>query len=222
MEHFDAILYINLEHRKDRNEHFLREIPKLCTDQTKIIRVDAISKPYGGLGCALSHIKAMELFLENTDWNAIIIMEDDFTFRNSDIEFNNNQLRTIIRENSEWDVISLAGSYPKLIDTNNASYKKVIEHATASGYAIHRPFLKTLYDNLVSGATILQNNIEGKNLSQILKDKAMYVSLIHPYCCDQYWKSLQASSKWFIHYPALGYQMESFSDIEKKVVNYKC
>ena len=42
MDHIDAILYINLEYRKDRNEHILNEIHKICTDDSKIHRIDAI------------------------------------------------------------------------------------------------------------------------------------------------------------------------------------
>jgi len=39
MYHIDAIIYINLEHRTDRNEHVLHEIHKLCTDDSKIHRI---------------------------------------------------------------------------------------------------------------------------------------------------------------------------------------
>ena len=42
MESIDVIFYINLSHRTDRKEHFLSEIKKLCTDETKIVRIDAV------------------------------------------------------------------------------------------------------------------------------------------------------------------------------------
>ena len=44
MNHIDAILYINLSYRVDRNEHILQELSKLCQDQSKIHRIDAIKK----------------------------------------------------------------------------------------------------------------------------------------------------------------------------------
>jgi len=78
MEYIDAILYINLEHRKDRNEHILNEIHKICTDNSKIHRIDAIKNDNGALGCGLSHIKALEYAVKN-EWKTVLILEDDFT-----------------------------------------------------------------------------------------------------------------------------------------------
>ena len=66
IDNIDAILYINLEHRPDRNDHCLNEIRKIDPLLTKTHRIDAIlNKINGALGCTLSHIKALQLFLDN-------------------------------------------------------------------------------------------------------------------------------------------------------------
>ena len=85
----DAILYINLAHRTDRNEHILHEIHKLCTDDSKIHRIDAIKRENGAFGCGLSHIKALEYALEH-EWKTVLIVEDDFTFKCDSNEIERN------------------------------------------------------------------------------------------------------------------------------------
>ena len=42
IDHIDAILYINLEHRPDRNEHCLNEIRKIDPLLTKTHRINAV------------------------------------------------------------------------------------------------------------------------------------------------------------------------------------
>ena len=42
------------------------------------------------------------------------------------------------------------------------------------------------------------------------------------YAIDMYWKKLQPQSNWFIFYPKIGFQYDSYSDIENHIVNYNC
>jgi hypothetical protein len=37
-----------------------------------------------------------------------------------------------------------------------------------------------------------------------------------------HWKRLQPQGKWFAYHKRIGYQYESYSDIEKYVANYRC
>ena len=50
---FDAILYINLQHRQDRKELILNEIQKIKNiDESQIYRIDAVLEPMcGHIGC---------------------------------------------------------------------------------------------------------------------------------------------------------------------------
>ena len=43
----------------------------------------------------------------------------------------------------------------------------------------------------------------------------------HEYSNDIYWKRLQPQSNWYILYPKLGFQRESYSDNEEHVTDYK-
>jgi hypothetical protein len=77
----DAILYINLEHRTDRNEHLLEQLDQHGWSHIPIERVDAIRDDPPLRGCTKSHIKALEYALSNPLWkSSVLILEDDFTF----------------------------------------------------------------------------------------------------------------------------------------------
>ena len=44
----------------------------------------------------------------------------------------------------------------------------------------------------------------------------------YPYCFDIYMKKLQPVSNWYCLNPKVGKQIESYSDIENRVVDYEC
>ena len=75
----DIIYYINLEERKDRNEHFINEMNKMNIPNYKINRIDAIRHENAALGCSMSHIKTLKEFIKSSH-NNCIIFEDDFVF----------------------------------------------------------------------------------------------------------------------------------------------
>lgn len=108
MEQVSVIFYINLESRTDRKEHFLNEIKKLCIDESKIIRIDAVKDSNGALGCTKSHIKALELFMENPLWDTCIIFEDDYTFYDTNITNNNERLKLFFSSFTDWGILLLA------------------------------------------------------------------------------------------------------------------
>jgi hypothetical protein len=79
---------------------------------------------------------------------------------------------------------------------------KCVNAQTSSGYMLHRKFASTLLENFKESSTQL---INGRPYET--------------YAIDQYWKRLQHLN-WYICNPKIGYQMESFSDIEKYLRNY--
>ena len=80
LNNFDAIAYINLKHRKDRKNHILKELKRLKVDKKKLHRVEARFTPFNGhLGCALSHIDALDFAIKK-NLNNILILEDDCFF----------------------------------------------------------------------------------------------------------------------------------------------
>ena len=77
----DHVLYINLDHRKDRLEYILNECKRVDILSEKMTRIEAIYTPgIGMLGCSLSHCKALELALSRPEWTWTLIIEDDAKF----------------------------------------------------------------------------------------------------------------------------------------------
>jgi glycosyl transferase family 25 len=207
MENIDAILYINLEHRTDRNEHILSEINKICIDSTKIHRIDAIRKELGALGCGLSHIKALEYALEHLEWKNILILEDDFTFKTNNKDEIINDIDTLLTysENINIGLLSSNLKHLKCDDTANVKIKKVEFSQTASAYIIKKEYIPILLNNFKEAVENMKN-----------------CGVKHENCIDQYWGKLQTSGNWYLIYPPIGYQYDSFSDIENKYVSYNC
>ena len=75
---------------------------------------------------------------------------------------------------------------------------------TTSGYVVHSCFYDALLDNFEKG------------LAQLKKAPHKHGQ----FALDMYWKRLQPSAQWFHAAPAIGTQRTSYSDIEKKLVNY--
>ena len=207
MSNIDAILYINLEHRADRKEHILHEINKLGKDVSHIHRIDAVKNSNGALGCSLSHIKALQYALEHPEWNTILIVEDDFTFRSND----SSEIMKSIDElcnHSTFDVCQLSyNPIGKFVDTTppHLHIKKIVQAQTSSGYLITKIYIPTLIQNLIESSNDMQA-------------RGRY----HNNCLDIYWGSLQVRDNWFCTFPAIGYQYNNYSDIEKCYTSYGC
>jgi glycosyl transferase family 25 len=208
IDNIDAILYVNLVHRGDRNSHIQKEIRKIDSNLKKTHRIDAVyKKDIGALGCALSHIKALQLFLENTSWNTCLILEDDFTFKSNDLNEINYSLNYTLQNSPNFDVILLSFGKNNFesIDTENEKIKKVISSQTTSGYIIKRTYVPILLNNLLESSSLIEK--EG---------------LKHEYWLDQYWKRLMPNGNWYTYKERIGYQYNNYSDIEKKICNYGC
>jgi GR25 family glycosyltransferase involved in LPS biosynthesis len=205
MDSIDVIFYINLEKRLDRKEHFLNEIIHLCKDPSKIIRIDAVYDKVGAIGATKSHIKTLETFMDNPLWKTCIIFEDDFTFYDSSIENNNNKLSTIFTEFPDWGIIYLSTNQLRQppTETSNKEILKVNYTQTASGYIIKKEYANDLCNNFKESKELLTNCWDPEN-----------------YALDTYWNKLSMNRYCFRD--NIGYQYSSFSDIEKRVVDYKC
>jgi GR25 family glycosyltransferase involved in LPS biosynthesis len=207
IDYIDAILYINLEHRTDRNEHCLNEIRKMDPLLAKTHRIDAVyNKINGALGCTQSHIKALQLFLDNP-WNTCIIFEDDFTFISNDIDNINNSLLYLFDNSDDFDMLLLGvGSTDfKTVPTKSSHINKVESSQTASGYILTKKYAKTLLSNFTTSSN---------NMIKLGWDSK--------WCHDQYWKHLMPSGKWYTLKDRIGYQYSNYSDIEHMVTDYKC
>ena len=80
---------------------------------------------------------------------------------------------------------------------------KVINAQTASGYLVQSHYYDALINVWENALVIMENNGTEKI-----------------YTCDQSWKVLQKKDNWVCFKNKLGIQKESYSDLEKKTVNY--
>jgi len=204
LEHIDAICYINLKHRVDRKEHILQEIKKIDPNLTKTHCITAEYTPHNGiLGCVLSHIKALQFFLDHPEWKNCMILEDDYTFSSDP----NTTLSYLLTTLPTYDVLLLSYGLCDYVSTETEykSITRVLSSQTASGYIIHRDYAPILFDNFTTSS---------KYIAEYGK--------IHEYCIDIYWKRLMPLGKWYTFSSRIGYQYESFSDINNCVENYGC
>ena len=205
MNHFDRVYYINLPHRKDRLEHIQAQLASMDVDPDKIVRVEGVyMKGFGPLGCSKSHILALEHFLASPPENrTCVIFEDDFQLNIPPSQVN-DILTSVFRDLEHFDVLMLSANvqreepcpFPFLFKTLNAQ--------TTSGYAVSRDFAPTLLENYREGAKRMEK--AGRKVEAL--------------CLDMYMKRLQPVSTWYHVKPRIGKQMQSFSDIENRVVNY--
>ena len=215
MEHIDAILYINLEHRTDRRDHLEAEFKRMEIPAEKIHRIDAIKNTNGALGCTMSHIKCLKLVEEHPEWQTVMIMEDDYTFRGKKTTDFTRPLNAFFQvyplgadaDAGTWDVFLPSYNHwnARIEDTADDRFKRVRYSQTTSSYVFQRRYLERLKTNFRESAT---------NLLRHGKQPA--------HCLDINWTKLQQEDKWFLIIPSLGYQYDNHSDIEGRVVRYGC
>jgi glycosyl transferase family 25 len=98
-------IYINLEHRKDRNESTLKELSKINIHNPE--RFNAVKTENGAIGCSLSHIKCLEIAIKN-NYQYIMICEDDIEILDPKV-FTEN-VNKFLNSNIDWDVVLIAGN----------------------------------------------------------------------------------------------------------------
>ena len=210
MNHIDAIYYINLEYRTDRNKEFLDCMNDLNVSPDKIQRINAIHEPnIGALGCTKSHILALEKFIKS-EANVCIIFEDDFVYKNK--ETFNSDISKIFDTGLIFDVVQLSYNhiympelYYQVKDTPFNFLKKVNKTICASSYIITKKFAPKLLENFKESCELLADFGFSNNKAYVL---------------DVYWHTLQEKSNWYIISPSIGYQRGSYSDVCKTYQNY--
>jgi len=210
MKLLEHILYINLEHRTDRKDNVLQQMDKLngiileknLGGILQPERFNAIQHSHGAVGCSQSHLECLKLARER-EYPQVCIMEDDIFFNESELFL--TQLGKFEEEfkREDWDVLLIGGNI--LRSTPFKPYcNRVVNAQVAVGYIVQQHYYDTLIDNFTTGFT---------RLSREPTKRASYA-------VDMYWKSLQSQHKWFVIKPLTIRQLPSYSDIEKRNVNY--
>ena len=190
--------YINLDHRKDRNESTIQELSKIGIHNPN--RFSAIKKDNGAIGCFMSHLEVLKS-ARNKRLPYVTIFEDDILFL--DPKETLDKLGLIINSDIEWDVILLGGNnYPPYQKINDDCIK-VNNCQCCTAYIVKQSYYDTLINHWQKG---LQKLIETNDIPN--------------YALDQYWKILQKKDNFILITPLKVVQRESYSDIERKNVNY--
>ena len=191
MDKIEKVIYINLAHRTDRRQQIEGELSVFPPE--KVIRFDAIKNENGLIGCVMSHIAVLEMAMHE-GWKNYLVVEDDMIWKNyhNGIEILNRLI------NSKYDVIMLGGYY---VNYNKQTYK-LISGQTTTSFIVNQSYYITLLNNFKEGLNKLQETNNSRE-----------------YALDQYWKRLQAKDDWYNI--ELCIQRPSYSDIEKKLVNYQ-
>lgn len=208
MIHIDAILYINLEHRTDRKEHICKELQKLCSDESKIHRIDAIKATPGALGCSKSHIKALEYALAHSEWETVLVVEDDFTFKSDnpvEIQATISQFLKDCGTDMDIGLLSYHHTWTTSTETSSPIVKRFTYSQTTSSYIVKKHYITTLLQNFTESMTDLERN-----------------GLRHENSLDIHWNQLMKKDVWYGIYPAIGYQCDGYSDIQNGPVSYRC
>ena len=203
MNKIDKILYINLDHRKDRIKQINGEFNKMNFPKDKIQRISAVREKYNGhIGCCKSHIKAMDEII-NKNYKYTIVFEDDFVFAADKKTLDKKINGFLNKYGDDWDIIQLASVYTNLKDTDTDYIKKVNSASTSSAYIINRHFAETLKKDLKSSLALMEKDMEEfiRKNNNVPKKK-----FETPYALDQHWYKLQKKSKWYIFKPYIGKQ----------------
>jgi glycosyl transferase, family 25 len=167
---------------------------------------------HGGIGCAKSHCEVLIEFILHHTQEYLVVMEDDFVFRKKKEEIE-DAVMYLEEKIPDWKVFLLSGSYmlkTPIFESHGFRFCQVLESQTASGYIIRRDFAISLLNCFLEA-------LEGLNK---YKNLSPYSIVYSRFAIDQRWKRLQNKGGWYGCDPMFGYQEESYSDIEKKSVNY--
>ena len=193
--------YINLEHRVDRRKN-IEELKDKHSFFCNIKRMNAISNKRGDVGCSLSHITCLnELLKENDDYYMLIeddlLILDDDNFKEFTKTFEN------IKNNDTWDLITLTPRGKTIKHNYIDGFNKIVDNQTTTGYIVKHRFIEELVKYYQTGVEGLMRNQD-----------------TNKYALDQCWKPLQEKSNFIYFNKIYAGQLEGYSDIEQKNINY--
>lgn len=193
------IIYINLEKRKDRNLNITYQLDKLDFKNTQRFNAFELNNP--ALGCSMSHLKCLEIAKTN-NYEYVFICEDDIDFTNPSLLISN--VNSFLNLNINWDVLIIGGNNMLPYVPVNDYCIQVMNCQTTTGYIVNKKYYDKLIQNYKEGIQLLIKNPENPN-----------------YRIDKYWLHLQNNDKWYMIIPPSVAQIQDYSDIEKKITNYR-
>ena len=208
-----TIKIINAGHRQDRKLECRTELSTIGIDgHDDIFFTAKFLKDFGARGCALSHAMAISQFLFEGDKPYLMLLEDDFHVRDKTTFF--ERVNVILQLTAAWDVYLLGHNHAIPIEPLTPwGSNRVINSQTTSGYIVGRLYAAKLIESFFRSSELLNRTVPmPPNIQKYAK---------HFYCCDILWKELQIHDRFLADLPALIQQRPSFSDIERRQVDYK-
>lgn len=202
LNQFDAILYINLNHRRDREKLLLADLKALGVDEEKIYRIEAVHDLLNGhRGCALSHKKALQISKDN-GWKNVLILEDDAFFTKSSESIQKTIEDFFNHFSKQWDVFFLAANVFEAKKTKISNFKKILSAQCAHAYAVNNCYYDVLIECFDKAYLEMKDDIDAS--------ESLFKAI------DQKWKDLQPRHRWYMG-DLLGQQRPSYSDIDHKI-----
>jgi GR25 family glycosyltransferase involved in LPS biosynthesis len=170
--------------------------------------VEAVPIDCGALGCALSHILAVQLCIASHA-KTCLIFEDDFLFTISPL-MASKLISRLFAEVMDWRIVLLSGNVKKAGPSGYNFLNITTDVQTASGYLIRSHYAPIVLHNFLWAAAHMrtaQSSCDGTR-----------------YAIDQHWKALQKNhthEPWYLFHPKVGRQRKGYSSIEKKNVDYQ-
>ncbi len=208
-----CIRVINLPHRRDRREQSVAELAAagICPGDN-VFFSGSYQPEFGELGASLSHANLIARYLSESAAPYLMVLEDDFAIVDKSAFL--SELTQAITVSAHWQVFLLSHNQaiPMAAIDPQAGYYRVINSQTASGYIVKRQFAVKLMAVFFESAVGLQT------IQHLRHDLA--VAAKHFYCLDILWKNLQTGYPFATKFPPILRQRASYSDIERKPVDY--
>jgi glycosyl transferase family 25 len=193
-------IYINLLNRTDRKSYIERELEKVGI---KAERFNAIKLQNGALGCSMSHLKILQTAKQN-GWDHVLIFEDDVQFLEPTLFV--NQMNSFLKNHTtDWDVVLLAGNNMPPYNKIDETCVQVFHCQTTTSYLVKSHYFDTLINNYKEG------------IKKLISEPHKHIF----FAIDKYWIQLQQIDKWYLIIPLTVVQKVDYSDIEKRMTNYK-
>jgi len=193
---FQEIWCINLDHRTDRWEHVQQEFERIGI-KDKVQRFSAIKHEDGRIGLIKSFLSLFK-YAKDKNLENILIFEDDVKFIDDTVNILNKSLQQFEKLKMPWGMFYFgANTHTKLIKI--APNLCLLKNA----YAAHAIcYHARVFDDIINKFSKIERITQQSDIN------------------DVYFSSLQNKYNCFLVNPIIATQIPSYSDLEKKHVNY--
>ena len=203
------IYIINADHRPDRYDSILRELATARAPLHRITRIRAsqsnVAQTHeinGHIGCLESHIDALK-HAARTDFDHILILEDDFCFT-SDIQAHLDGLSSFFLRGYDYLICLLGTSkYGKTVPLDDLICQSQQQCTNTEAYLVSRDGLPRLLQVQEFALQALKETLDAGK-----------------YAADRAWSVLQETGKFLVFRKKFGFQNSNFSDIERRITRF--